>query len=346
MKELAEKICEFLEQGEDLALATICEQSGSTPRSAGARMLVRPEGDFYGTIGGGLVEALVLKEAANVFTSGHTIRKAFDLSNKDAAVSDMICGGNLEVIIEYIPAGQKNLEAFKHIRDCLVDGRRVMLFSGTSSDNTFHFAIDNSGETGGEVPGGNPEPFMNIDNIPVGVPRFAEVDGVQFMVEAFAPSGCLFLLGAGHVSRCTSQVAAQVGFHLTIIDDRAEFANKERFPEADRVVVPDSFENCFGGYVIDSDSYLVIVTRGHVHDRDVLKQALETNAGYIGMIGSHKKRDAIYKNLLENGTPQSAIDRVHSPIGLEIGAETPEEIAISIVAELIAHRAESRKNAS
>ncbi|WP_027177560.1 XdhC family aldehyde oxidoreductase maturation factor [Maridesulfovibrio bastinii] len=345
MKELSEKICEFLEEGEDLALATICEQSGSTPRSAGARMLIKADGSFFGTIGGGLVEALVQKEAANVFKSCQSIKKAFDLSNKDAAVSDMICGGNLEVIIEYIPACPKNLEAFRLIRDSLIEGRRVMLFSGTSSGNNFHFAVAGA-EVRGEVPGSDPAPYMDIKNIPVGIPRVIEKDGTQFMVEAFAPSGCLFLLGAGHVSRCTSQAASKVGFHLTVIDDREEFANRERFEEADRIIVPDNFENCLKDYVIDRDSYLVIVTRGHVHDRDVLKQALETDAGYIGMIGSHKKRDAIYKNLLENGTPQSAIDRVHSPIGIEIGAETPEEIAVSIVAELIAHRAESRKNAS
>lgn len=344
MKELSVKICEFLEQGEDLALATICEQSGSTPRSAGARMLIRPEGDIFGTIGGGLVEALVQREAQNVFKNCHSIKKAFDLSNKEAAVSDMICGGNLVVIIQYIPAKQKNLEAFRLVRDSLIEGRRVMLFSGTSNGIDFHFAVDGSGQIFGDKPEGDISKYLEQSEGPIGVPRFINEDGEQFMVETFAPSGCLYLLGAGHVSCCTAETAVKVGFHTTVIDDREEFANKERFPEADRIVVPKNFDNCLKDYHIDKDSYLVIVTRGHMHDRDVLRQALETDAGYIGMIGSHKKRDAIYKNLLETGTPQSAIDRVHSPIGLEIEAETPEEIAISIVGELIAHRAKSRKN--
>lgn len=345
MKDLSVKICELLEQGEDLALATICEQSGSTPRSAGARMLIRSGGDFFGTIGGGIVEALVQREAETVLSCRKSIRKAFDLSNKDAAVSDMICGGNLEVLIEFIPAAQMNLEAFSLVRDSLSQGRRVMLFSGVDEKDEFRFAMDGSGRSCGFMPQEDSY-FLELAGNAIGTPVFFTQGSTQCIAEAFAPSGTLYLLGAGHVSRCTAEAASRVGFHTTVIDDREEFANRDRFPEADRIIVPPNFENCFKDFQIDRDSYLVIVTRGHMHDRDVLRQALETDAGYVGMIGSRKKRDAIYKNLLESGTLQPEIDRVHCPIGLEIEAETPEEIAVSIVAELIAHRAESRKNVS
>jgi xanthine dehydrogenase accessory factor len=123
-----------------------------------------------------------------------------------------------------------------------------------------------------------------------------------------------------------------------VLDDRSDFANKERFPKADRIIVIPSYENLFSGLDIDQDSYLVIVTRGHLHDKTVLEQSLRTKAGYIGMIGSRRKQHLVYEELLEKGFTEDDLKRVHNPIGLDIHAETPEEIAVSIVAELISAR--------
>jgi xanthine dehydrogenase accessory factor len=162
----------------------------------------------------------------------------------------------------------------------------------------------------------------------------------RFFVEPTQIPGTVFLFGAGHVSRPVAEMAAMVDFRTVIIDDRAEYANAERFPSADEVKVIPSFHQALEGLEIDRDSFLVIVTRGHLHDKTVLEQALKTDAGYIGMIGSRRKRDLIYKELLTKGVNQADVDRVHAPIGLAIGAETPEEIAVSIVAELIQARAD------
>jgi xanthine dehydrogenase accessory factor len=144
------------------------------------------------------------------------------------------------------------------------------------------------------------------------------------------------------VAQPTLHLAALTGFRTEIVDDRPDFANRERFPEADRVCVIDDFRNAFGGLAVDDTSFLVIFTRGHHHDLTVLAQALRTEAAYIGMIGSKRKRDAIYTALLKAGFTQADLQRVHSPIGLAIGAETPEEIGVSIVAELIQERARLR----
>ena len=130
-----------------------------------------------------------------------------------------------------------------------------------------------------------------------------------------------------------------VDFRTVALDDRAEFANAERFAEAEEVIVLADFEKALDGLDIGPDSYVVILTRGHSHDQTVLEQALGTEAGYIGMIGSHKKRDTIYQSLLQKGFTQEDLKRVHSPIGLSIKAETPEEIAVSIIGEMVAHRA-------
>jgi len=149
----------------------------------------------------------------------------------------------------------------------------------------------------------------------------------------------LYIFGGGHVSQQIVPLAARVDFNVTVIDDRSEFADPRLFPEA-RKVLQHRFEDVLEALPVDSSSFLVIVTRGHTYDKDVLAQSLKTNARYVGMIGSRRKRDIIYEKLLEEGYTRKDLDRVHSPIGLSIGAETPAEIAVSIVAELIQKRAQ------
>jgi xanthine dehydrogenase accessory factor len=171
---------------------------------------------------------------------------------------------------------------------------------------------------------------------------FTSLDDRWFLEPWIGPSP-LYIAGAGHVSRPTAQVAAMAGFRVTVLDDRPEFANARRFPQAHEIRVQD-LHSCLEDLPIGPDASLVIVTRGHVHDAAVLAQALRTPAGYIGMIGSRRKRDSIYQLLRGHGFGDADFARVHCPVGLDIGAETPEEIAVSIVAELIQNRA-SREGA-
>ncbi|MGD9211980.1 MAG: XdhC family protein, partial [Desulfobacteraceae bacterium] len=163
------------------------------------------------------------------------------------------------------------------------------------------------------------------------------------IIEPSARIKRVYLFGAGHVAQPTARFAAMVGFRVIVIDDRSNFANSERFPEAHDIRVIEDFEKVLSDLPINEDSFIVILTRGHFHDGTVLKQALKTNAGYIGMIGSRRKRDLIYDDLLNQGFSRDDFKRVHAPIGLSIGAETPEEIGMSIVAELIHKRAQLTK---
>ena len=160
-----------------------------------------------------------------------------------------------------------------------------------------------------------------------------------------ANDGTAYIFGAGHCGEKLAHILSTVSFGTVIIDDRAEFANPERFPDADEILVPVSMDDPFADIVMGADSYIVIVTRGHIHDEIVLRGALRTDAGYIGMIGSRKKREEIYRRILSDGYTQKDIERVFSPIGMDIGAETPEEIAISIAAEMIRVRAGKRMTA-
>jgi xanthine dehydrogenase accessory factor len=161
----------------------------------------------------------------------------------------------------------------------------------------------------------------------------------EILLEPIFSEPTVYIFGAGHVSEQVVPLAKRVHFKVVVIDDREMFANRERFPEADEVIVSE-FERCFDQLNIDDSSYIVIVTRGHLYDGFVLEQALKSNARYIGMIGSKKKIRTLYQNLIKKGVPKETLDRVHAPIGIDINSETPEEIGVSIVAELIKVRGE------
>lgn len=159
---------------------------------------------------------------------------------------------------------------------------------------------------------------------------------LEIFVEPILPSPMLYVFGAGHVSLALARVAGQAGFEIGVVDDREAFANRERFPMAREIYT--CYEDAFAKVRPNPSSYLVIVTRGHKDDMRVLKWAVGTDARYIGMIGSKRKVIAVYKALEAEGIPIDRFARVHAPVGLEIGALTPEEIAVSIAAELIAVR--------
>ncbi|WP_461211408.1 XdhC family aldehyde oxidoreductase maturation factor [Desulfocurvus sp. DL9XJH121] len=341
MRELLHEIRRMLEHGQDLALATIVESSGSTPRASGAKMAVRRDGTILGTVGGGLPEALARDAALDLFKAGNRAARLLtqDLSNELAADSDMICGGRVTLLLEHLDADAEG-PALRDLDEGLIRGRGGVLIT----------VLDSLTEDGGQVverlflPQDGPAPQtpalaeLADEARSTGLTALRHQDGITLLAEPFAPRPTVFVFGAGHVSRPTMQIAHIAGFCTVVLDDRPEFANRERFPLADRVLVADDLATCLQGLDIGPSSALVIVTRGHVHDKTVLAQALATRAGYVGMIGSRRKRDAIYDALRGEGFTDADIARCHSPIGLDIGARTPEEIAVSIVAELVAWR--------
>jgi xanthine dehydrogenase accessory factor len=156
----------------------------------------------------------------------------------------------------------------------------------------------------------------------------------DILIEPIIPAPTLYIFGAGHISIPLSILGKMLEFSVTVIDDRADFANEERFPYVDGIYAQD-FKEVFKKLKVNENSYIVIVTRGHAFDEVVLEWAVTTTAGYIGMIGSRKKNQTLFSHLKQRGVTQETLDRVHAPIGLEIYAETPEEIAVSIMAEII-----------
>jgi xanthine dehydrogenase accessory factor len=166
---------------------------------------------------------------------------------------------------------------------------------------------------------------------------------LDIFIEPLLPQALLYIFGAGHVSRCLYKAATDAGFSVTVIDDRATYANRERFPEA-RDIIAEEFDQAMGRLAPSEAAYIVIVTRGHRDDMRVLRWAVQTKARYVGMIGSKRKTIGIFRELQKEGLSASLFDRVYAPIGLDIGASTPEEIAVSISAELIAVRRKAERD--
>jgi len=341
--EIFAKCIHLLQTGENVVLMTVFEARGSAPRTAGARMLVRTDGSSLGTIGGGRLEHEAIAAALTLFQTKASIIQCFDLTGNDVAGMDMICGGRGEIWIEFLDAGDpEGLSVCREITRLLQQGEKAWLLTlidGPATEGNFRKCLVRKDLS---CSGSLPPPGDLLAQLEKGTggPSVyaAAVAGARYLIEAIVPAQTVYVFGAGHVSQAVVPLCESVGFRTVALDDRAEFACSQRFSPATRIVLLNGFD-CWPELGIDEDSFIVILTRGHLHDKVALAQALRTSAGYIGMIGSRRKRDKIYQTLLAEGFSQTEIDRVHSPIGLNIGAETPAELAVSIVAELIQVRA-------
>ena len=346
--EISAAIERLLASERPFVLATIISQQGSTPRLPGTRMIVAADGALTGTVGGGLLEAAVIARARQVLENDTPELMHFELTARAMAAMDMICGGRAEVLVDLIdPTGPSGT--------CLASWCRLAARGGQGSLVTVVEGL-NQGPvaTSHLITAPDSPPTAPTDPALAGLIEKAaavsyrtvlavvEADGRRAVVEPVRPPCTVFIFGAGHVSQPTAHLAAMVGFRVAVIDDRAEFARPDRFPDAAQVTVIDDYDRAMADLDVAADSAIVIVTRGHLHDQTVLAQALGTPAAYIGMIGSRTKRDTIYHNLRRQGFNDADLARVSSPIGLAIGARTPAEIAVSIVAELIQRRSEIR----
>ena len=251
---ILETAAAILRAGRRCALVTIVETTGSTPRKAGARMLVADDGTVTGTVGGGCVEADLFALAREAMRTRRMTMHEIDLSARAADENDMLCGGRLKVLIEPL-----------------------------------------------------------------------------------APEEKLVILGGGHISRALHDVCRLLDVELTITDDRPQFANSERFPHAHRVLAAP-FAEQFDQLGIDANTSVVIVTRGHESDETCMELALRTPARHIALVGSRTKVAVFRAHLRGRGFTDADLDRVQCPAGMDLGAETPEEIAVAIAADLIRRR--------
>ena len=345
--ETARQALTLVRNEDDFAWVSIIESTGSSPRHAGAHMLVQSDGTTVGTIGGGALEARAIDLARDVLQAGESRLAQYDLTNDDAAGLGMICGGAGLLLVDFVSHSDPAMTSlFGAIADLLDRGGRGTLVTmfpvepspGWRAQRCLVLEADRTvvGSQTCVALGGDALASSRRELVVAG-------ERMRVQVEAMGGRGTVFVFGAGHCAQSLVPLLRAVAFRTVVVDDRAEYANRDRFPEADSLVVSPTFEGAVAGLPIDDDSYVVILTRGHLHDRTVLKEALQTEARYVGMIGSRRKVAQTMEALREEGIEAGLLDRVHAPIGLPIGAETPEEIAVSITAELIQVRAEAAR---
>ncbi len=355
MNKMYHQVKELLEAGETLAIATIVSTRGSTPRDVGAKMIVSASGEILGTVGGGCGEAEVIREAVEVIRRRQPKIVSVELMDEITSDSPAVCGGIMNIFVDpwYKDIDAENWEKRSRLTEelikitnagtpaivatvigaekchdvkqgdyCLIcEGalkistiRNEELLQAISQEAEIWLKKEESRQVALDIPG--------ID---------CEAD---IFFEALPALRKAIIVGAGHLAIPLSKFAKILGFHVTIIDDRVMYASRERFPDVDEILVGD-MATTIGGITITPHTYIVLITRGHQFDEPCLREIIDSPAKYIGMIGSKRRIKAVFLRFRdEEGIPEERLNRVYAPIGLDIRAESPEEIALSIISEM------------
>ncbi len=337
MKNLFERVAEGLEQGGTVVVATIARRLGSAPRSQGTRCAVLADGTLVGTIGGGLLEARVRECAAAAREENRVRVLKLRLKAKELADEGMICGGSVDVVVA--PWEPRHAELARAAADALAGrapGVLVTLWGPGGAPVRLGFWTGDRWI--GEDPA-DPEARAAAEEVlDSRATRFRDAEPGGMLAELLdrerAP---LVILGAGHVGRALAQVAAVADFEVTVVDDRPDFADPAQIPWAHRVLCRP-MEGAVEELGLGPDAFVVVCTRGHLADAVCAEAALRSPARYVGVIGSRRKRNATLRRLREAGIPEERLEALRMPVGLELRAETPGEIAVAIVAEMIAVR--------
>lgn len=343
MDPIYQELAGLLERKERLAFAVLVETKGSTPQKCGAKAIFLPDGRVIGTLGGGCLEAETRQKALRALETGESFTFKAVLDDDFGWDDGLICGGSVQTFVQPNPQSSKVWQAL--LSEPSSRERRV-LATITTGDHAGKRALF----TGGKV--------IVADDLPVDLlfelsRKSAELLSepepepssivhhplsVSVYFEPILPHPVLVICGGGHIGCAVGKLAAWSGFDVVAIDDRASFANKERFPDATKIIVDDPAK-VMKDFPLDADTYLCIVTRGHRHDAVILKEVIHSKAAYIGMIGSKRKVRTVIEGFVEEGVATAEdFRRVRTPMGLAIHSLTVEEIAVSVVSELIAVR--------
>lgn len=339
IKDLFTAILEKTSAGEDAILTTIVAEVGSSPRSAGAHMLVDKGGRVCGTIGGGTVEYKSILFAQSLLEKQQSRCKTYRLYRNDEEELGMMCGGDVTVYFQFIKGGDEKIAAL--MKKCLArmeNDEDLWLFTDLTNPSEWTMAL-----YGVDVP---------LEGIELGeddIKSLARNNGTLVRIrdrriysEPINFAGKVFIFGGGHVAQALEPVLTTVAFRCVIYDNREEFVSRELFPTACDLIIGD-YENVCEKIGITARDYIVIVT--HAYDLAVLRQIISLHCAYIGVIGSKTKVAMLKAQLIQEGASEKTLGTINAPIGLRIRSETPEEIAISIAGEMILRRAEKRAEA-
>jgi xanthine dehydrogenase accessory factor len=306
MREVIDELGEWTKAGEEIALATVVETWGSSPRPLGSKMVVTRSGKMAGSVSNGCIEGAVFEEAQKVLKAGKAKVAAFGVADDVAFEVGLACGGHIEVFVQ--PLGPVHERLIEMLQRNVPATLRTNLVTGEAE---------------------------LVEGAPSGS-ELARRDGDVF-VEPFRRPAHLIIIGAIHIAIPLHRLAKLMGYRVTLVDARAKFATRERFPEADELIVawPDE---AMARLEIDNSSYVVILTHDPKFDLPALRSVLGKQAGYIGAIGSRKTNQNRFDALRAEGFTEDQIARVHGPIGLDLGGRGAEETALGILAEITATR--------
>ncbi|HEY2824630.1 MAG TPA: XdhC/CoxI family protein [Gemmatimonadales bacterium] len=314
--ELWSRAAHLIEGGKRAALATVAKARGSLPMAHDAKMLVSADGDRLGTVGGGCTEADVTAQALATWDTKTPCFVKHTLNADLAGDIGLSCGGTVELFVEPLLPSDELVQLCRGVADAIdrrVAGTVTTGLDWTNGPRKVATAGNKTWQVGSAL---GPRP------------------SVREFVEKLPRLPRLLVFGAGHVGAEIARVASRCDFHVVVVDDRADFANAERLPWAHEVVAED-FRTVIDRLAIDADDYIIAATRGHGHDALIVERTAGSAATYVGMLGSKRKQSVIWKALERAGVPADRLARVKVPIGEDIGADTPAEIAVAVVAELI-----------
>jgi xanthine dehydrogenase accessory factor len=337
IEDLYTAMLEKINSGEDTVLATIVAETGSSPRSAGAHILVDKSGRVSGTIGGGTLEYKSIQLAQGLLEQRRSRRKTYRLYRNDEEELGMMCGGNVDVFFQFIEGGdEKTAAIIKEGIARLEKDEDLWLFIDLTSPTEWAMALYSGGSLfPAELQLGRDDIRDLARNREVLVKKGDR----RIYGEPVKFAGRVFIFGGGHVAQALEPVLESVGFRCVVFDNREEFVSRELFPGALDLITGD-YDHIEEKLTVSSRDYIVIVT--HAYDLAVLRQIIGKNCAYIGVIGSKTKAAALKRQLTEEGVSEEILNKINSPIGLKIKSETPEEIAVSIAGEMILRRAEKR----
>jgi xanthine dehydrogenase accessory factor len=341
MRDVVRQLIQALEQGRDLIVCQVVETRGSTPQKAGALMVVDPWGGQLGTLGGGCVENEVKQKAIRQIGGTDPALHSFLLDHDYAWADGLICGGKMVILTQPV-RGSEPLAYFRAMDQAIEESEglteAIVLDPQQAGGSRLgsRFLFDGQGRLRQSWPAGLAPEHLASLVLPLDERPRPRVDGGIALLPS-SPRIRLVIVGAGHVGQAVANLAAQVDFDVWVVDDRSQYANAERFPLAQCILV-GPIEEVLTSLQVTPRTYALIVTRGHGHDQEALYHLASTPASYIGLIGSRRKIRLIFEGLRDLGVREADLHRVAAPVGLEIGSQSVTEIAISIVAELIARR--------
>lgn len=348
MREVYAKMAQLEREGRRYAVCTVVRTSGSTPQVVGAKMVVDDLGRLTGTLGGGCVEGDAFDEARRVIGTSEASLREYELTEELAWDTGLVCGGTMWIWIE---PGERALrvgdrELLGDVLAASAGGRPVALATllrkeGRDFEPAGKLFVETDGRAGGSLGDDALDErarALAAEALRQGTARTVALnEGHELLVEPVLGKPRLVIVGGGHVGLSIARMASLLDYQVTVIEDRSDFAARERFPEAIEVMHADMVE-ALETMEIGWNTFIVVATRGHKLDSHALRAAVKTPARYVGLLGSRRKTILIDRMLRDEGVPDERLKQVHAPIGLDLGGRTPAEIALSILAELSAER--------